>query len=132
MIRILKIFGKSLLEYARIIVICFAAYIIGAIFYVLAGKIAYVCYWIAVILILIIRDTMIKSKIQESQKIKLLLLQYEDGSTSLCVGDKQIKHMTNIDMHIDKLHTKLEIDQVTKTGKATHVVLMDGGKNEDN
>lgn len=128
--RILKIFGKSLLEYARIIAICFAVCIIGAIFYVLAGKIAYACYWIAVILILIIRDTMIKSKIQESKKIKLLLLQYEDGSTSLCVGDKQIKHMTNIDMHIDKIQTKLEVDQVTKTGKVTHVVLMDGGKNE--
>lgn len=38
--------------------------------------------------------------------------------------------MTNIDMHIDKFQTVLEVDQVTKTGKVTHVVLMDGGKNE--
>lgn len=130
--RILKILAETLIEYARIIAICFVAGAIGAIFYILLGKIAYVCYWIAVILLVIIRETMIKSKMQESRKIKLLLLQYDDGSTSLCVGDKQIRHMTNIDMHIDKLQTKLEVDQVTKTGKVTHVVLMDGGKNEDN
>lgn len=130
--RILKIVAKTLIEYARIIAICFVACVIGAIFYILLGKTAYACYWIAVILIVIIRDITIKSKMQESTKIKLLLLQYEDGSTSLCVGDKQIRHMTNIDMHIDKLQTKLEVDQVTKTGKVTHVVLMDGGKNEDN
>ena len=37
---------------------------------------------------------------------------------------------TDIDMHIDKLQTKLEVDQVTKTGKVTHFVLMDGEKNE--
>lgn len=128
--RILKIFVKSLLECARIIAVCFVVGAIGTIFYILLGKIAYACYWIAVILFLIIRDTMIKSKIQESKKIKLLLLQYEDGSTSLRVGNKQIKHMTNIDMHIDKIQTKLEVDQVTKTGKITHVILMDGGKNE--
>lgn len=130
--RIIKILAETLIEYARIIAICFVVGTIGAIFYILAGKIVYVCYWIAVILLVIIRETMIKSKMQERKKIKLLLLQYDDGSTSLCVGDKQIRHMTNIDMHIDKLQTKLEVDQVTKTGKITHVVLMDGGKNEEN
>ena len=72
--RILKIVAKTLIEYARIIAICFVACVIGAIFYVFLGKIAYACYWIAVILLVIIRDITIKSKMQESKKIKLLLL----------------------------------------------------------
>lgn len=122
----LKIIGKVLFEYLQITLVCAILVLIGSIFGILFGKIAYVIVFDIFMLALVISDCVrtVKRKQKKESKYDIILTRSPNNKVNLLVNGEFVKGLKAIDLHIDDGCTILKADQM-ENGEVKHRVLFE-------